>query len=373
MFSGTDPWDSALRLAQSMASGGVSEPNVDPADRIRIEELGRVAELHVSEAVGRSLSTTGSPLRVSAVTRARWAEMTLAQYRPLLSALAEALRDTQPTLDENEDHDPTAALLGPLVELMGPMLLTVAAGSMVGHLATRSMGQYELPIPRLGDEVLVVPAAIDGFAADWSLPPHDVELWVCLHELAHHAVLGIPHVRLRIESLLDSYVRSFEPDPTVLERRFEELGMEFDPTTGLPSGDVRSVMGDPMVILGAIQSDQQRELLPELDAVTAAVIGWVDHLMDTVGENLIGTYGQVTEALRRRRVEASAADRFVERLLGLQLSQDRYDRGGSFVQGIVERVGPEGLERLWHSARELPTPSEVDAPGLWLARIDLPD
>jgi hypothetical protein len=28
---------------------------------------------------------------------------------------------------------------------------------------------------------------------------------------------------------------------------------------------------------------------------------------------------------------------------------------------------------LWVSERELPTPAELDAPGLWLARIDLPD
>ena len=33
----------------------------------------------------------------------------------------------------------------------------------------------------------------------------------------------------------------------------------------------------------------------------------------------------------------------------------------------------EGLDRLWQSERNLPTPNEVDAPGLWLARIDLPD
>jgi hypothetical protein len=26
---------------------------------------------------------------------------------------------------------------------------------------------------------------------------------------------------------------------------------------------------------------------------------------------------------------------------------------------------------LWRSERELPTPPEVDAPGLWLARIDI--
>jgi hypothetical protein len=30
------------------------------------------------------------------------------------------------------------------------------------------------------------------------------------------------------------------------------------------------------------------------------------------------------------------------------------------------------LARLWRTRRELPTPAEVDAPGLWLERIDLP-
>jgi uncharacterized protein (DUF2342 family) len=43
------------------------------------------------------------------------------------------------------------------------------------------------------------------------------------------------------------------------------------------------------------------------------------------------------------------------------------------VRGVLERAGDEGLSRLWHSERELPTPAEVDAPGLWLERIDLPD
>jgi uncharacterized protein (DUF2342 family) len=38
----------------------------------------------------------------------------------------------------------------------------------------------------------------------------------------------------------------------------------------------------------------------------------------------------------------------------------------------VERAGEPGLARLWESAWELPTPAELEAPGLWLARIDLP-
>ena len=43
------------------------------------------------------------------------------------------------------------------------------------------------------------------------------------------------------------------------------------------------------------------------------------------------------------------------------------------MAGVVERGGDDQLARLWDSERELPTPAEVDAPGLWMARIDLPD
>jgi uncharacterized protein (DUF2342 family) len=103
------------------------------------------------------------------------------------------------------------------------------------------------------------------------------------------------------------------------------------------------------------------------------VIGYVDHVMDNIGSTLIGSYRQVTEAVRRRRVGTGEADRFVERILGLDLTQEQVDRGAAFVDGVVERSGGEGLDRLWADERNLPTPAEVDAPGLWLARIDLPD
>ena len=43
------------------------------------------------------------------------------------------------------------------------------------------------------------------------------------------------------------------------------------------------------------------------------------------------------------------------------------------MRGVVERAGDEALGRLWASPRELPTAAEVDAPGLWLARIELPE
>ena len=130
---------------------------------------------------------------------------------------------------------------------------------------------------------------------------------------------------------------------------------------------------DPEMVLGAVRSPDQEALLPHLEALVAVVIGYVDHVMDDIGGTLIGSYRQVTEAVRRRRVGTGDADRFVERILGLNLTLEQVDRGSAFVAGVVERSGTDGLGRLWAGAQNLPTPSEVDAPGLWLARIDLPD
>ena len=101
------------------------------------------------------------------------------------------------------------------------------------------------------------------------------------------------------------------------------------------------------------------------------MVGVVDHVMDEVGAKLIASYGMLTEALRRRRVETGDADRFVERLLGLELTQATYVLGAAFVAGVVERAVPRAWPAVGgrgHAAQ----PTEVDAPGLWLARIDLP-
>jgi putative hydrolase len=382
---GGAPWDAARNLALAVATEGESEPNVDPLERIQLEQLARVAELHVANVTGLSTTVTGRELTIMPVTRGQWAQRTLEDYRPLLEQLASSLgsaegvgdlepRPGEPGLgpeDTPDQLDQFAAMLGPMIKAMQPMMVAMTAGSMVGHLARRSFGQYDLPIPRRpSDELAILVPNLDEFGTGWSLPSDDLRLWICLHEIAHHTVLGVPHVRARLESLLTRYTTSFRNDPNALE---DQLG-DIDLTGGPDSmASLQKLMGEPGALLGAIQSDEQRALLPQLEATVAVVVGVVDHVMDEVGTKLISSYGMLTEALRRRRVETSEADRFVERLLGLELSQRTYDRGSAFVEGVVERAGAEGLARLWEGERLLPSPPEVEAPGLWLARIDLPE
>jgi putative hydrolase len=359
----------------------VSEPNIDPLDRIKLEQLARVADLQVANASGLTTSPTGKGVTVVPVNRSQWIQQTLASHRPLLESLAGSLsggmaagipgasNDPDDT-GFSDDDDQMAKMLGGIMQAFSPVMLGMTAGSMLGHLAKRSLGQYDLPIPRPpSDELMIVLSNLDEFGREWSLPEDDLRLWVCVHEVAHHAVLSLPHVRERLESLLHAYVAGFEPDSNTLESKLGEL----DVSDLSALDNMQQILGDPEVLLGAIQSPAQRELLPRLEALVAVIVGYVDHLMDEIGQGLIGSYDMVTEAMRRRRVTADPSDRFVERLLGLELTQAQYERGASFIEGAVERVGREALDRLWRSERELPTPAEVDAPGLWLARIDIDD
>jgi len=387
MFSGQSAgsWESAAQLAGSIAGEGRSESNVDPLDRAAIEQLARVAELQVVEVTGRPID---GPVRLEPLNRAQWARRFLDDERPLLerlsgsigAALQAQLGDLDAEGDDLADLGlpevpgmPPEAMLRQMMGMLGPMLLGMMAGSTAGHLATRALGHYELPLPRpSGGPLTMALSNVDGFADDWSLPREGIRLWVCLSDVSHHQVLSLPHVRAHLDDLLSQYVSAFSEDPRDIERRLSELGIggdEFDGGSEPELEALQRLAGSPEVLLSAMQSDEQRALVPRLETVVATVEGYVDWVLDQIGARLIPDYGRVTEALRRRRVEAGPASRFVEGLFGLELSQATFDRGAGFVDGIVERAGPPALERLWSDTDSLPTPAELDAPGLWLARV----
>ena len=377
LFATTGPvnWEIARQMATWAATEGQPEQNVDPVARVRLEELIRVAELHVGEATGLVVALSGV-LKVRAVSPSEWALRTLDAWKPRLETLAGrmnlAIAPELPGLEGDEapagaGEDPMAKLFSNLPQVLGPFLFGLQSGSMVGQLATRAMGQYDLPIPRpAGDELLMVPATIDSFASEWSLPEDDLRMWICVRETVNHAVLSLGHVRSRLEELIDAYVSAFDPNPSMLE---EKLG-GIDPTD---LSSMQELLGDPETLLGEMENDEQRRIKAQLRSVLSAVTGYVDHVMDSVGRRLIGSYGPLSEALRRRRLEESSGTRILAKLFGVSLDESAYEQGREFVRGVVERAGEEGLARLWTSASALPTPAEVAAPGLWLARIDLPD
>ena len=134
---------------------------------------------------------------------------------------------------------------------------------------------------------------------------------------------------------------------------------------------IQQTLGDPAILLGAVSSEEQREMEPRLDAAVAAVVGFTDWIVDAVSVRVVGGSAlRIAEAVRRQRVEQSPSDVFVHRLLGIRLDEEQVRSGKQFVQGVVDRVGDDAaMAMLLTGDDRCPTPSEIAAPGLWIARV----
>jgi len=368
-LSGQGPlnWEAARQFAQLAATEGASESNVDPALRFALADLARIAEPHVLDVTGQDVAG----FEVSTTTPGAWSQQALDAYRPLFTELAVSLGKRPITDDDDEDDssDPMMAMMAGLSQMMAPSMLGMAIGSMIGRLGKRAFGQYDLPIPRpAAKSVALVPATIDAFAADWSLPRDSMRLWVLVHELTTHAVFSVAHIREGLSDLVRSHVGAFQPDPSAVAEKLSTLDMDTDD----PMQALQRTLGDPEILLGAVRSPAQAALQPQLDAAMAAVIGYVDYVVDAVTTRLIGGDARrISEAVRRRRIETSPDDVFVERLLGLHLTRQQVERGRAFIAGVGERGGNEAINKLLDIPGSIPTPAEIDAPGLWLARLEI--
>jgi putative hydrolase len=368
-LSGQGPlnWEAAQQFAHLAATSGNQESNVDPSIRFALTTLAGIVEPHLLDVTGRDVGT----YEIMTVTPGVWAQQTLDAYRPLFTELAVSLGKRPPSAESDNEglNDPMAAMMLGLSQMMAPAMLGMAIGSMVGHLATRAFGRYDLPIPRAsGAQVSIIAGTIDSFADAWSLPRDSMRLWVLVQELTTHVVFSVAHIREGLSELVRAHVGAFQPDPSAVAEKLSSLEIDGDD----PMQALQRSLGDPEIILGAVRSPAQEVLQPQLDAALAAVVGYVDHVVDLVATRLIGgDAARISEAVRRRRIETSPDDIFVERLLGLRLTRQQVERGRAFIAGVFERGGNTSVNQLLNQAGSIPTPAEIDAPGLWLARLEI--
>ena len=375
-------WDVARQVALSTATNGTNtEANVDPSSRVSLEQLAPIADMHVRNYTGLTtgagagdISGIGLPNLV-VTNHSTWVHHTLESYKPLFTQLATALSNPtvdapQPGTELDSETDQISAMMSSLNKMMAPAMMGMSIGSMIGQLSLRAFGQYDLPIPREPkNQMLLVASNVEQFANDWSIAVDDMRMWVLIHELTSHAVLSVDHVRDSINQQISKYIAAFRPNPNALMDRLTTM----DLGTTDPMAMMQKFLTDPTIILGAVLSPEQERQAPVLDAMIASIIGYIDHSVDAISALVLGGGEQIAEAVRRRRVESAPHDSFVEQLLGLRLTRQQVERGHAFAAGVTERAGHDGLSQLFNKTGNLPTPNELDAPGLWLARIELQD
>jgi putative hydrolase len=369
----------ARRTAESMAKIDMDtgqqqpEPAIDPEAARALDDIVRAVQLMVTEATGISAALT-VPAR--SVDRATWSSVTLSALEPVLGALAAALGRTDPAPDApTPDEDagaagPTAFSPDMLFAMMMPLLLGGWAGSMIGLLSHRALGQFDLPLPLDGEPTLLfITHNVEAFAHEWALPLDELRYELALREVVHGAQRAVPWVRERLLRCASAYVGAYEVQADAME---SQLG-GFDPSD--PSSmEAIANLTDPDVLLGAMRSDRQKPLLAELQRFVSVLEGYTDVVVESIGGRMVTSHGRLDEALRRHRLERGDATGFVDRLLGLELDRGHYEAGVSFCQGVMDRSDGtlDQLNRIWSDESMVPTEAELAAPGLWLARIDLP-
>ncbi len=250
-----------------------------------------------------------------------------------------------------------AAMLAP----MGPAVLGMQAGSMVGFLAHRVLGQFDTGLPALDHEdlYLVVPN-LEAFATDHALDARQVRMWAAGHEVAHHAVLAVAWLRGHLVALLEDYYTDIDFDPGKLT---DALSRVEDPA------ELEGMIGGAGGIAALLGAEHDEAKLAPIQAVVAAISGYGDHLVRRALGELLPDLTRLEEAEARRRAEPDQSEQFLQQLAGLTLDRHRASEAATFFDEIVRRWGPETVEHVWAEPDHLPRLEELSDPVGWAARV----
>ena len=262
----------------------------------------------------------------------------------------------------------TGKRLGPLrpaVEIGFGLVLSTEVGVVLGYLAQRVLGQYELVLldeavadrpPRL---LFVLPnlgQAVQSFGAE----EKEFMTWVALHEVTHAVQFaGVPWLHRHMAGLVRELLKT------------AEIRIDAPRKLRLPTGDeIKRIFnglreGD---LISMVTSHAERETLDRVQATMAVIEGHAEHVMDAVAPDLLPSLPKLREALDRRRRSQSGLSRLVARLLGLDLKLRQYEQGKYFCDVVVRERGVEALHHVFSSPEALPTLAEIREPEAWLAR-----
>lgn len=287
------------------------------------------------------------------VGRHEWVASNIASTRALIEPMLERLTER----------------LGPVkpaAQLWLGVTGSSEVGLLVGYLAQRVLGQYELVLlkehaeghpPRL---LFVLPnlgEAIRRFEAD----EREFVTWVALHEVTHAVQFGgVPWLQDHLAGLLRDLLVSAEARMT----RRRQLHL---PSRATVERVARSALRADL--LGMIASEPERAVMDRAQAVMAVIEGHAEHVMDAVAPELLPSLPDLRRALDQRRRVQSPFGRLVSRLLGLELKLKQYERGKIFCDEIVRSGGPAALRHLFSAPESLPTLAEIDDPAAWLRRV----
>jgi coenzyme F420 biosynthesis associated uncharacterized protein len=335
-------WDTAHDTGRRLAGPG---PQTAAADRARLrEDLAELvprAQLLVSDFT--RLRVDGARSRPWVMSRGDWIGANLGGLQRLLEPLARRLVP---------EGTPRSNLRR---KTLGAQI-----GGLLGYVSKKVLGQYDAFLPP-DDEGLIyfVGPNVVETERRFSLPPRDFRLWISLHESTHRLQFGAtPWLRGYLQGRIDGYLGTVQVDTKQL---LEQLRRAIDEVR---AGTSPKGLNGVMLLL----TPEQRELFKTMQAMMSLLEGHASWVMNEVGTTTIRDLERMRRSLKQRR-QVGGMEKTLQRAIGFDQKVRQYDAGEAFVRGVVDRVGVEGLNRVWEREEHLPTLDEIGQPERWIARV----
>jgi coenzyme F420 biosynthesis associated uncharacterized protein len=355
-------WQLAVATGTRLVPPG---PRVSLEDAVTtVEDLrarAAVAAGHVADITG--LDTGAGSARTVVVDRPDWIRGNVESFKVVAEPLLEAVF-------ERGVSRPSG-----VVAAVGSRAAGLEVGGLLGYLATRVLGQFELLGPPPGTagptgaegaspgRLSLVAPNIVATERLLGVDPGDFRLWVCLHEVTHRTQFAAaPWLQGHVQSLLREFVLASELDTAALLGRLRQA------VTGV-AGAARGRDAGQLSLVELMQTPEQRAVLDRLTGLMSLLEGHADVVMDAVGPQVVPSVALIRERFDRRRQAAGSLERMIRRLLGVEMKMRQYAEGARFVRAVVDEIGMAGLNRVWASADRLPTAAEIRDPQRWLDRV----
>lgn len=346
---GPDAWfATATQLALTVARGDDGDPNPQPPQRQRLEELAPLVGRHVD-----ALFEIASDYSVTGTNRTDLAMAALHQWKPLLEPL------TTVTIDSEGDPGDQAAMLRHMGAVMGPLFIGFQLGSVAGHFAERSWSLSALPLPRATREHLIVVNNLVTFADEWSLNRDVVFTFALAREFVATVVLTQAGTGDALRALVLDAVNE------VAHLHGDVMGQ----LQGLMDPEqMAAMMRDPASLLDGVAVPTDSHATRAMNAATAALAQFFDAAALAITETMHGPQGVLREAWRRyRRTDARGEDTAAA-LFGVSLQGTHHDDADRFVHSLTSAHGL-GVFGALLRVDGLPTEEELRDPEAWFARV----
>lgn len=348
-------WRRVRNLALSMNP----EPTLDAAWHARWEgyytALVRRCEPLIAEEMGKALP---QPVQnIAAFSRAEWVDANIRTFEKLFAPF-ERLHQANSSVND----------LGTLLMTdVNQVVLSGELGVLLGYLARRVLGQYDLSL--LGREPLTAGALyfvepnINAVQQERGLDADDFRLWIALHETTHAFQFeAYPWVREYFNSILEHYFNLITDDLNLL--RTTEGGL------GALVNRIRSNLAAGESWIEMVMTPDQKVLFGKLQALMSIIEGYSNYIMNAVGARLLPSYEYIKQRIEERAAQRSPAEKLFIRLTGLALKMEQYRLGEAFINAVVADRGVPFANLVWAGQDYLPTLDELRRHQDWIARVD---